>query len=432
MRKNENLRFNRVLRIVLLIIISFTISLSAFIFYITRDREKYISYNEKSTVDYKVYLKDNDFYPNDYVGKNKGYITSLIESISTDFTYNLDFSQSLSYKYSYRFTIEVDVEDSSNDSNLYHYTEDVLTKELTSNTGSLNINQNIKIDYNKYNDIISKFKKVYELKNTSSLLNIYMYVNIQDIDNSNTIQLRERKISSISIPLTTSTAAIDIGKTNSEDPKNYILIENRSNYITILILSITFLFITIGLFVYLFIYLSRSRTAQMIYDKEIKSIMTNFDSYIQRINGSYNIGTSQVLKIETFNDMLEIRDTLKQPILMLENKEKNGTFFIIPATNSIIYTYAIRVVDIKAKMEGKEIPTYDIAEIPHEDFYKNKKYTDQYIKDQITMTTAMPSVDAGNVIQGSNDSRTDLYNQLEKTRSYNINEIKKADKERMS
>ena len=37
------------------------------------------------------------------------------------------------------------------------------------------------------------------------------------------------------------------------------------------------------------------------------------------------------------NDMLEIRDTLKTPILMLENKAKDGTFFIIPAVNGIIY-----------------------------------------------------------------------------------------------
>ena len=101
-----------------------------------------------------------------------------------------------------------------------------------------------------------------------------------------------------------------------------------------------------------------------------------------------------------------------------KNEQKNGTFFIIPATNSIIYTYAFRVVDIKAKIYGKEIPTYDITEIPHPDFKKNKKYTDKYIKDQITMTTAMRKVDVDNVIKGNKDKDTDLYDQLEKTSSY--------------
>ena len=180
---------------------------------------------------------------------------------------------------------------------------------------------------------------------------------------------------------------------------------------------------------YLYIYITRTRTAKMIYDKEIKSIINNYDNYIQKINDSYDIGTSQVIKIESFSDMLEIRDTLKQPILMLENKEKDGTFFIIPATNSIIYTYALRVIDIKAKMDGKEVPTYDIMEIPHSEFKKQKKYTDKYIKEQITMTTALPAVDEKNIIKGNKDKEKDLYDQLEMTRSFDIREIRKAAKE---
>ena len=148
----------------------------------------------------------------------------------------------------------------------------------------------------------------------------------------------------------------------------------------------------------------------------------------QRIGSSYDIGTSQVIKIESFSDMLEIRDTLKQPILMLENKEKNGTFFIIPATNSIIYTYALRIEDIEAKMKGREIPTYDITEIPQSEFIKKKKYTDDYIKDELTRTAMMPVIDEKNVIKGNKDKDTDLYDQLELTKNFNVDEIKKAAK----
>ena len=95
----------------------------------------------------------------------------------------------------------------------------------------------------------------------------------------------------------------------------------------------------------------------------------------------------------------------------------------------IIYTYALRVVDIKAKMDGNEIPTYDITEIPHGEFVKNKKYTDEYIKEQITMTSALPTVDEKNVIKGNKDKDRSLYDQLEKTSSFDIKEIKKAEKE---
>ena len=426
--KKEKIRVNEIIKLIAFIILTFVISVSAFTFYFTRNNEKYVTYDEKSTVDYKVYLKDNEFFSDEYIASNKGYVTSLIKSVSSNFKYYLNFSDSLSYDYSYHFTVEVDVEDTSNDSNLYHYTEELFNKELTSKTGNLYIDRDIVIDYNKYNEVINKFKSVYELKNISSTLNVYLYVSVNNIDEYNHPLLTEKKVASMSIPLTTNTISIDIGNNNINTTNNKINIEKGSNYFSVLILGIIFFIVTIILIVITVIYSIRSRTAQMIYDKEIKSIMSNFDSYIQKINGTYDIGTSQVLKIETFNDMLEIRDTLKQPILMLENKEKNGTFFIIPATNSIIYTYALRVVDIKAKMEGKEIPTYDIAEIPHEDFMKKKKYTDEYIKSQITMTNAIPTVDERNVIKGNTDSNVGLYEQLEKTRSFDINEIRKADK----
>ena len=53
--------------------------------------------------------------------------------------------------------------------------------------------------------------------------------------------------------------------------------------------------------------------------------------------------------IDTFDDMLEIRETLSQPILMVENKEKTGTYFIIPSTTKLLYTYTLRVNKNKEK-----------------------------------------------------------------------------------
>lgn len=426
MNKRENNRSKEIRNIIILIAITAFIGISTMIFYITCDKTKSINYTENSDIDYKVFLKENDFYSEEYLGKDKGYIASLIDSIQTTFKYNLDFSDQVKYRYSYRIAIEVDVEDDKNESNIYHFSEDLVTKVLTANTGNLKINEDINVNYGDYNNVISRFKDVYDLNNTSSTLNINLYVNVEDINNNKDNSLSEKKVSSLSIPLTENTVSIDIGDNTITNSTNKIMVSPETNYTWVLRVSCLFIAITIAYSIYLALYISKTRTAKMIYDKEIKSIMSNYDSYIQKISGSYDIGTSQVIKIEKFNDMLEIRDTLKQPILMLENEEKNGTFFIIPATNSIIYTYALRVVDIRAKMEGKEIPTYDITEIPHADFKKKKKYTDKYIKNQITMTAAMPTVDERNVIKGTKDSDSNLYNQLERTSSFDIREIRKA------
>ena len=429
MNKKENIRKREIQNLVLMIIITAIIGLLTLFAYFAKGKDHYIKYNENSQIDYKVYLKENDFYDKNYLEKGKGYIASLIDSISTNFTYNIKFSEEISYKYSYRIAVEVDVQDGKNDSNIYHFTENLVEHNLSSNTGNLDINEDIVIKYENYNNIISRFKEIYDLSNTDCTLNAYLYVNIQDIDKSNTTSLVDKKVSSLAIPLTLNTVSIDIGNNIITNNHNQFELSKAENNEWILAVSAIFLIISAVYVIILVRYIEKTKTAQMVYEKEIKSILSNYDSYIQKINGTYDIGTSQVLKIETFNDMLEIRDTLKQPILMLENEAKDGSFFIIPATNSIIYTYALRVVDIKAKMDGKEIPTYDITEIAHSDFMKRKKYTDEYIKDQITMTSSMPTVDERNVIKGSKDKNTNLYDQLEKTTSFDLREIRKAKKE---
>ena len=214
--------------------------------------------------------------------------------------------------------------------------------------------------------------------------------------------------------------AADNGLINSKDIVKFN-VSDKGIGIIFLVFGILILITSLIYIVYIVIYSLKSRTAEMIYQKELKNITTNYDSYIQHISDTYDIGTSQVIKIKTFNDILEIRDTLKQPILMLENTKKNGTFFIIPATNSIIYVYALRLVDIEAKLEGKEVPVFDVTEIPHTDL-NNKKYTEEYIKEEIEKTTKMPTVDENNIVKGNKD----LYEQLELTQSFSVEEIKKA------
>ena len=417
MNKKEINRQLNIKNLIAIITVSLLIALFFLFIYISNNKGQYITYNENSNVDYKVYLKQKDFYKKEYLDKDKSYVASLINTISTNFKYNLSFSPKTKYKYSYRIAIEIDVEDEKDNSSIYHVSEDLVTKTLSENVGDLEINEDLSVNYSQYNNRISKFKDIYDLNNIVSKLNINLYVNIQDIENA-TKDLKERKVSSLTIPLTEKTVSVDIGDESIVNNNKQIDLVRTTDSVWAISASILFFFVSIIYTMFLILYSRKTRTAQMIYEKEIKSIMNNYDSYIQKINGSYDIGTSQVLKIETFNDMLEIRDTLRQPILMLENEQKNGTFFIIPATNSIIYTYALRVVDIKAKIDGKEIPTYDITEIPHQDFKKKKKYTDEYIKDQITMTTAMKKVDADNVIKGNKDKDTNLYDQLEKTSSY--------------
>ena len=57
--------------------------------------------------------------------------------------------------------------------------------------------------------------------------------------------------------------------------------------------------------------------------------------------------------LNNFTDMLEIRDTVRQPILMKENETKTGAYFVIPTSSNILYFYRLKVSDIKRKIKQK-------------------------------------------------------------------------------
>lgn len=55
--------------------------------------------------------------------------------------------------------------------------------------------------------------------------------------------------------------------------------------------------------------------------------------------------------------MLEIRDTIKQPILMKENEDKTGAYFLIPSNTKILYVYRIfqnRIVHLHQTINNHE------------------------------------------------------------------------------
>ena len=57
--------------------------------------------------------------------------------------------------------------------------------------------------------------------------------------------------------------------------------------------------------------------------------------------------------------MLEIRDTIRQPILMKENSEKTSAYFVIPSNTKILYVYRLKATikkeAQKTEKEDKEI-----------------------------------------------------------------------------
>ena len=395
--------------------------------YYTLSRGHYINYVEDSNVDYVVCLKENNFYENRCVSKGNQYVASLIDYIPANFNYKLDFvNGNIEYVYNYNIVAEFNVLDSDNDKVLYTKEEVIYTSEDKVSSSGININYNMNIDYNKYNNLLNSFISVYDLSQTKNSLKVSMDINIKNKGNNNIdlTALNSSKATSITIPLTTKTVNIDISGTTLNTDNNKLVIKPEKNYAFVLVLGIVFIIIGVGLYILISYINKKSRTIKEIYEDRIKKITLAYDSYIQKITGDYPIGASQICKVTSFKDMIEIKESSEKPLLMLENKEKTGTFFLIPVGEGVIYTYAIRIVDIEAETKGTKAPDYDEKDITTN---KNEKkyYTMEKIKEDIRNTTEIEILDDSNAILGTNNSDEDLYEQLGKTSEYNFSKKKK-------
>lgn len=326
--------------------------------FINMNKTYYVNYEENSDLDYKVYLKENDYFKDKYIGKDNEYISTLIDYIDADFYYDLEMNKEVSkYEYSYSIIAEVTVK-TKNSENLIYKSEDVLIEEKTFTSEAnekITINENVLLKYGDYNDLISKFVNVYNLDDVISTLSVSLYVDVAGTCSNYNEVSNNRSVIKLDIPLTTNTLSIDMNYDLVDSLEGMIACKNENEYaFFIFILSILCYVFATALTASTIRYIYTTRTAESIYSRELKKILTYYGSYIQKINNSFDMVGYQMLKVDTFNDMLEIRDTIQEPILMVENNEENCTYFLIPGKTKILYSYRLKVEDIQEKIDEKK------------------------------------------------------------------------------
>lgn len=330
------------------------IALTLLAIYNNNNKKQYIAYQDSSKINYQVSLKENNFFENDFLENDKQYISALVKNIDANFDYNIQIAaKEIEYKYKYRIVAEVEVKE-KNTNNVLFSKEEILLEETEnkSNDVKLNINKNISIDYNKYNDLIKRFIESYKLDNTDSNLHVKMYVDVAGNCENYSDSISKSTMMSVIIPLTTKTISIDTTD-NLIDSANKVLkcqttSENNKYLLMLAILFVSFAVIIIILMIR---YIIKTRTAESIYEKELKKILNNYGTYIQMLGNDFYFKDYHIVKVDSFNDMLEIRDTIRQPILMRENQEKTGAYFIIPSSTKLLYIYRLKVSDIEKEIQ---------------------------------------------------------------------------------
>lgn len=295
---------------------------------------------EKGDVNYLVCLKDNNFFEDQCLNSNMSYVASLINNFSLNFNYQFNGNiDDLINNVDYQVNAKLIIENIDTKAKYYEKEFELVSKtdDIVSNNGTLyDLNKNINIDYEYFNNIANSFKSQYGVNSQSYLevcLNINKYSSYQDIPKSSLI--------SVKIPL--SQKAIEI-KFNTHNLNNSI---DKSISSKSLIINGYFKFI-IGVFLLLFSFvflvvivmiINNYRKKVSKYNKFINKILREYDRLIVETSTIPNYEDYNVLIINSFNELVDVRDNLRSPIMYCDVlSEKESLFYIINGNNLYLYT----------------------------------------------------------------------------------------------
>ncbi len=332
---------------IIAIIALVAISLGSFVVYHNLDNKQYIEYTENSSIDYMVQYAENDYFEEEWLEKDQSYISSLIKGVSTEFAYDMIFSNSGKADLSYTYQIDAKLEiTSKNDGYPYYTVEENLFPEksaLSQGASSVNVCERVFIDYAKYDKIARDFVNTYNLSNASAFLKVTLSVKTKCVGQSFDSNCNGTYTTTLNIPLAEDTFSIfstQSSPSNEIKSFEYVGLINRTLFMTISIVSAILVVVAI---LVLIVFLHLTKNDDINYAAKVRKILSAYSSFIQRIDGDFDSAGYQVVMIKTFVEMLGIRDTIQSPVLMYENKDETMTQFFIPTNTKILYTFVIKV-----------------------------------------------------------------------------------------
>ena len=343
-KQNKGLYFGYTGRIVLdIILLVIFLAVGTFLLKNSIDfnREVVVNYSEKSNLDYKVYLKPNDFYEEDYLGKDMIYVASLIDRINVDFNYTFGIADNENLDFNYSIYGKLLITNKGGTKSYFEKTYTLLENKSVSmvNNSVQNIIENLDIDYGYYNSLANSFNKAYGVDSESKLV-VYMVINRKSNANSG-LEMDSESIMNVAIPL--SERAIDISLDYKEIDTNSSVLKKKDvslNNVVSLVIAVMLIILAVIMAVKFVRKISLITEKKNKYDKYVAKILKEYDRLIAESSTLISFEGKEIVKIDKFTELLDIHDNLTLPIMYYNVTSHVKSYFYI-AHQNIVYLYKI-------------------------------------------------------------------------------------------
>lgn len=309
-----------------------------------RPEEIIYTSNVENVINYQVYLKPNDYIKEPFINNEFSFISSLVEYIKTDFTYNYVGTSNVPLDYSYyiRGTIVSKyVEENAGVTKPIWKKSFILLSKKEGHTDNSHIDVleslNIGLDY--YNMLVETFRNTLNLAvETKFEVEFSMSIKGKLKDNKS---INKEHIMTMTIPL--GIKIFDIA-TSSNFPEQEIMYSREQKKIEVsymlAIIYIVLVLIIIGITVYFVRHIINKGKNE--YATKVNKLLKEYDDRIVTVSNFIRYEKLEIIDIKEFEEILTLSDEILEPIIYWEKKERNhkeSWFAII--RDKILYRYII-------------------------------------------------------------------------------------------
>ncbi len=333
----------RVGGLLLAILISFFIAGLLIFKAVTHEDNKAITYDETGTIKYNVCinnLQTGEYYQSSCLGEDMEYLTNVTERMPVSFEYKVNYSAAVERSINYYVTTKL-VISKDEAGKVLNTVEDVLVDRTNYDVfgEKAEFLVDVEVPVKKYVDYLNNYNNQFGITSYATL-EVSFYV-----DNENVI----KKAGSLTMPVSTTT--FNVEKTEvTEDNLNLTVNNNDWGNINTSYAVVGLIFVLVGMLCIIrladLVYKTMGVTS--LYQRKLNKILREYDRLIVVARDEYNVDTSKkLIKVATFSELLDARDTLEKPIVFLKINNVKCEFYV--EDSEAVYKYTMKEADFGGK-----------------------------------------------------------------------------------
>lgn len=295
-------------------------------------------YSVNKKANYKVGVKENNFFNNEYIEMNQTYISSVVDKLLIDFNYEFKGNNKENIDYTYDVIAIMNVRYNNTKESLWTEENTIIEKKeiKLEQENKFNINESIEVDYNAYNNKAKQFKANFNIP-VKSTLEVILTVN-KSIDSEEKIE----QVDTISLKMDLNEDVFKIEEKVTGLSTYKQIIDGKETNIFLLIIGLVIFIPSICITIKKLMKISGLKQDTGTYVKAMKKILKNYGDIVAEIVRPVELNKdTQIIDVKNFDQLLDVEEELRMPILFYEvERGKEGCFIII--NNNVAYRYILK------------------------------------------------------------------------------------------